>query len=187
MNDDIKPPSTSASPDLDWSQVRETVRMLHLSVAQIAMAMRDGDDSVTALTNSFTAMVGSTNMIAAAAKDLPDDEQGMKRTIEEQCVTVSGQMHEAIVAFQFYDKLSQRLGHVNKSLESLAELVSDAARLYSPYEWRGLQQQIRAQYSMQEEQEMFDALHAGSSIEEALQLLVRRREEAKAEDDIELF
>ena len=31
-------PSTAVSPDLDWSQIRETVLMLFLSVAQIEIA-----------------------------------------------------------------------------------------------------------------------------------------------------
>lgn len=31
---------------LDWSQVRETVRMINLAVAQIEMSMNEGDDSI---------------------------------------------------------------------------------------------------------------------------------------------
>lgn len=186
MNEDIKQPSTASAPDLDWSQIRETVRMLHLAVAQIEMAMRDGDESINTLSSSFTTMIGSINTIAAAADDLPEDNGAIKQTIESQCATVTGQMHGAIVAFQFYDKLSQRLGHVNHSLAALAHLVHDQVRLYNPYEWRGLQKSIRSQYSMKEEQDMFDALLAGATIEEALQLLAAQGEE-EAPDDIELF
>lgn len=186
MNDETKRPSTAFSPDLDWSQIRETVRMLHLSVAQIEMAMRDGDDSINALSNSFTTMIGSINAISMAAEDLEEDEKGIKSTIEGHCGTVVGQMQGAIVAFQFYDKLSQRLSHVNHSLAALAQLVDDQAKLYSPYEWRALQQKIRSQYSMREEQAMFDAVLAGASIEDALHMLAQQAP-AEETNDIELF
>jgi hypothetical protein len=188
MNDQNLQPSTASAPDLDWSQIRETVRMLHLSVAQIEMAMRDGDDSVMALSNSFTTMIGNVNVIGQAADDLPDDDQGVKRTIKDNCATVGGRIQEVIVAFQFYDRLSQRLAHVNHSLESLANLVADQARLFSPYEWRALQQQIRSKYSMQEEQDMFDALLKGASIQEALDILSQAQSgDSGSVDDIELF
>jgi hypothetical protein len=42
-------PSTSARPDLDWSQVRETIMMLNLAVAQIEMALKDSGGSVEIL------------------------------------------------------------------------------------------------------------------------------------------
>ncbi|MDT8382877.1 MAG: hypothetical protein RRB22_00520 [Gammaproteobacteria bacterium] len=39
-------PSNSDNPDLDWSQVRESVMMLDLVIAQIAGSLQDGDESV---------------------------------------------------------------------------------------------------------------------------------------------
>ncbi len=36
--------SSAQNPDLDWSQGRETVRMVNLAVAQIEMSMTEGDD-----------------------------------------------------------------------------------------------------------------------------------------------
>jgi hypothetical protein len=188
MTDEMRQPSTAQAPDLDWSQIRETVRMLNLSVAQIGMALREGDDSITSLSHSFTTMIGSVNEIEKAAKDLPEDERGAGQCITHHCATVTEHMLSAIVAFQFYDKLSQRLNHVNNSLAELAALVDDSARLYNPYEWSALQQKIRSQYSMREEQEMFDALLAGASIDEALHLLEHKRQQGDGVDnEIELF
>lgn len=65
-------PSNAASPDLDWSQVSETVRMLNLAVAQISMAMHEGEDSVESLTRCFTNMVGHVEDIAKTATSLAD-------------------------------------------------------------------------------------------------------------------
>lgn len=187
-NETNKGLSTAEQPDLDWSQIQETVRMLHLAVAQLDMAMREGDESIDTLSNSFTSMIGEVNIIASVAKTLeqPDDNLEVEQTIEQHCDQVSAQMRAAIVAFQFYDKLSQRLSHVMHSLESLADLVGDRARLYHPYEWVGLQEKIRSRYSTPEEQDMFDALLGGASIQEALQLCEQKRS-ARSDDDIELF
>ncbi|CAK0775166.1 Chemotaxis protein [Gammaproteobacteria bacterium] len=183
-------PSSAHAPDLDWSQVRETVRMLHLAVVQIEMAMREGDDSINALTHSFTTMIGCVNAMNGAVANIhPNDENmDLKSIIEENCGRVNERMRGAVVAFQFYDKLSQRLGHVSHSLSALAELVSDSHRLFNPREWKGLQEMIRSKYAMRFEQEMFDNLLAGMSVYESLKRVEsRQREVPMAEDDIELF
>ena len=181
--------STAERPDLDWSQVRETVRMINLAVAQIDMAMRQSDDSIDALTGSFTAMVDHVNAIGEAAAAISGDENlPAVENIQRNCQEVSANMQHSIIAFQFYDKLSQRLDHVNHSMTLLAELVADQSRLFNPAEWVGLQNQIRSRYSMVEEQDMFDALLAGASIEEALDLCREKVNHMTSSiEDIELF
>ncbi|NNJ92968.1 MAG: hypothetical protein HKP55_14925 [Gammaproteobacteria bacterium] len=181
--------SFAEKPDLDWSQVRETVRMLSLAVAQIEMAMNQSDDSLGALTTSFTAMVEQTQKISAAAEkiSIEGNEQPVA-DIQGQCTELANSVNHSIVAFQFYDKLTQRLDHVNHSLNALAELVSDQARLYNPNEWMSLQGSIRGRYSMIEEQEMFDALLSGASVEEALEICrAKVNEVANSADQIEFF
>lgn len=180
--------STSSAPDLDWSQVTETVRMLNLAVAQISMAMHEGEDSVESLTVSFAGMVGHVNQIAQAVTG-PDGDtmpSAIQSTVLAQCAEVQGGIQQSIVAFQFYDRLSQRLDHVRYALDALSALVSDKSRLFNPEQWQMLQQQIRSKYSMQEEQEMFEALLNGASTEDALDI-VRKRVHDGDIDDIELF
>jgi len=177
----LTPKSSAQAPDLDWSQIRETVLMLNLSVAQIERAMNEGNESVGTLTNSFTTMAGNASIIAEAGSQLPDSPE--KQAIMSNCETVMGQMQSAIIAFQFYDKLTQQLDHASNSLASLAELVSDQQALYNPYEWRGLQEKIRSKYTNEEDKLMFDAVLNGATVEEALQLKI----EAAADDDVELF
>ena len=181
--------SVAERPDLDWSQVRETVRMLSLAVAQIEMAMNQSDDSISALTSMFTSMVERTQKISDVTEkiSLEGNEEPVNE-IKTQCAELSGSVNHSIIAFQFYDKLTQRLDHVNHSLNELAELVSDQGRLYNPHEWIGLQGSIRGRYSMVEEQEMFDALLSGATIEEALEICREKvNEVANSADEIEFF
>jgi hypothetical protein len=177
-------PSNSFNPDLDWSQVRETLRMLNLAVAQIASALTEGDDSVTALGDAFTSMAGNAEVILLAAGELPPSTA--RTTVTDKCRAISGQMRETIIAFQFYDKLTQRLTHVANSLKALGDLVADRDQLYNPYAWRGMQEKIKSKYTVEAERVMFEELLKGATVEEALERCRAIQARAKR-DDVELF
>lgn len=180
------PASTAARPDLDWSQVRETILMLGLAVSQIEMAMKDSGESVDMLANSFTTMFGHVQVIADVAKSIPEGDA--RDNIQGNCAFVSAKMQEAIIAFQFYDRLVQRLSHVCHSIDELADLISDSGRLYNPHEWFGLQQKIRSKYTMEEEKLMFDALMEGKTVKDALAIYLERKgQSTKTATDVELF
>jgi len=172
--------SNAQNPDLDWSQVRETVRMMNLAVAQIEMSMKEGDDSVDTLTDAFTTMAGRVQVIEQLAKENDDNKS---KNIVGQCEAISAEMQHAIMAFQFYDKLTQRLSHVSHSLAGLVDLVGDNNRLYNPIEWSLLQEKIKSKYTMPAEHEMFEKMMQGMSIEEVL----KQSQQTNVEDDIELF
>ncbi len=188
MTDQSTRPSNAQQPDLDWSQVRETIRMLFLAVAQIEIAMTESDDSVDHLTTSFTTMVAYEKNIALAVDELPDSEDTrvLRGTISHNADKVTDEMQSAIVAFQFYDKLTQRLAHVSSALESLSELVGDSSKIYNPAEWQKLQQTIKSRYSMREEHEMFDSVMAGSDIRGAVRQYYATHND-NHDDDIEFF
>lgn len=190
MNENIEtyavPPSSAARPDLDWSQVRETILMLNLAMAQIEVALRDSGGSVDVLTNTFTGMYGNLMALVEAAHTLPDSP--VKQAIQESGMAVSGQMQHAIVAFQFYDRLSQRLSHACHSLDDLTAIVSDPARLYNPYAWHALQQKIRSRYTMEDEKLMFDTLLETGNVQAALDQYVNgKHQQAGDSPDVELF
>jgi hypothetical protein len=87
-------------------------------------------------------------------------------------------MNGAIVALQFYDKLSQRLTHISHALASMAELINNPERLTSPYEWHGLQEMIKSKYTNEPDRAMFDAILNGSSVEEAIKLSEHQKKTA---------
>lgn len=178
-------------PDLDWSQVRETVLMLELAAGQVEAAMRESNTSVEVLTDTFTSLAGTLQLIDAAVDTLPDTVGNglVKAEIQDNTKLVSRKIHDSIVAFQFYDKLVQRLAHVCNGLENLSQLVSDQSRLFQPNEWVKLQDLIRSKYTMTEERAMFDAVIHGMSVEQALEhyMEVRMKEVEESGGEIELF
>ncbi len=183
--------SLAATPDLGWSQVRETVLMLELAAGQVEAAMKDSNNSVEVLTDTFTALAETLGVIEAAVATLPDTVgNGMvKSEIQGNTQLVSRKVHQAIIAFQFYDKLVQRLDHVCHCLGGLSGLVADKTRLYNPEEWVALQDTIKSKYTMIEEREMFEAVLGGMAVAAAIEQFMSRREEATASagGDIELF
>ena len=176
------------SPDLDWSQVRETVLMLELAAGQISAAMHESNEPVNVLTSGFTALASLLARIQAALGALPDtpENAALKQELLGSTGEVNAVVTQSIVAFQFYDKLSQRLDHVGHALAKLSDLVADRSRLFNPEEWKALQQAIRSRYSTAEEVAMFEAVLAGATVQEALQAFVANRRE-HASNDIELF
>jgi hypothetical protein len=186
--------STALRPDLDWSQLKETVLMLNLAVAQIDGSLHEGNSSIETLSASFTGLATNLSDIQSSILQIKDKDEGndvdkLSLIIEGSTSTALDKVHSAIIAFQFYDKLTQRLDHVSESLGALTTLISDPAALYSPVEWRALQESIRGRYSMKEERNMFDKVIAGVPIEEALadfnQALLDKVD--CEEDEIELF
>ncbi len=182
---DKKVPSDASNPDLDWSQIRETVLMLNVALSQVERSMTEGDESINNLTKLFTALMGKLQVIQMASETLPDSRE--KNAITDNCRNVSEMVNEVIVAFQFYDKLTQRLSHVSLNLSALGDLISDRHRLYSPYEWRGLQEMIKSKYYIDTDRQMFNAILKGASVKEALDVAEAQRRREKEKNGVEVF
>jgi len=179
-----KIPSDANNPDLDWSQIRETVMMLNVALSQVERSMTEGDESINNLTKLFTGLMGKLQVIQMASETLPENRE--KTAIMENCRHVTEMVNDVIVAFQFYDKLTQRLSHVSLNLSALGDLISDGHRLYSPYEWRGLQEMIKSKYYIDSDRQMFNAILKGASVKEALDIGDSHRQKEK-ENAVEVF
>ncbi len=178
----------SDAEEVSWTHVHETIRMLFLSVAQIEIALRESEDSVDQLAKTFTSMLGRETQIAQSVDQLlrEGSDQGICQAIKDNTEQTADNMRTAVVAFQFYDKLTQRLSHVGTSIEDLSELLGDESRIGKIAEWRSLQDGLKSRYSMSEECELFNAVMEGGDVRAA----VRRYNETHSQDlldDIELF
>ena len=175
--------SDSKNPDLDWSQVRETVKLLNVSAAQVDVILQESESAVNKLTDSFTDIVDSiqaitNHLLALEASDKKDE-------VLACCSETKAKIQAAIIAFQFYDRMQQCLQHVTSNLRGLSKLVEVPERLYNPAEWHEFQKQIRSQFTMESEKMMFDAILAGKSIDDAIAAKNALLKEQS--DDIELF
>jgi uncharacterized protein YqgV (UPF0045/DUF77 family) len=164
--------------------------MLNLAIAQVSGSLVNGDESVAELTESFTSMAGAImeirETIEATGTPVEGLENNVLETIDQKCQMLSDKVQSAIIAFQFYDRFTQNLSHVNESLNSLGDLIGDQSKLYNPEEWTRYQQAMRNRYSMPEEHEMFDMIVSGASVAEVLENFKSKKVEHEV-GEIELF
>ncbi|WP_297574376.1 hypothetical protein [uncultured Deefgea sp.] len=159
--------SAAHNPDLDWDQIRETILMMGIAVAQVRHAMEEGSASFTALANSFALtcqhIEALNTQLTQILPTLPT-----KLDLENKIADITEQNMQSIIAFQFYDRLSQRLEHVCSTISELAVLVADHALPHQAQAWLDLQRKIRSQYTMEQEKVLFDAILHGDPIHTAL-------------------
>ncbi len=165
----------------DVCQIRRTVRMLDLAAARVSYALQDGNDSVETLINSFTHMTEHVMAIQKGIEELPNTPE--KDQLLTNCQQAMNTVQETTMAFQFYDRLNQRMQHISISLDELSSLIDEPERMSKPESWKELEVKIRSHYTLDNDLEMFDAVLAGGNIEDILS----KATEAKEEVAVELF
>jgi len=188
---------------LGAEEVQQTILILNLSVAQIDLSITEGDHSVNTLIDSFTFMSQHIEEIQASSQNIldlvSDNEaaQSYNTLLASHTTELASKMQQAIIAFQFYDKLSQRLEHVSKGLSGLAEIVSHEMRVKNREEWDAFKQTVRKGTTMREEEELFELIFDQHiPTDEAIEIMRSRmltrmkenkNEATEEEDEIELF
>ncbi|WP_299797930.1 hypothetical protein [uncultured Shewanella sp.] len=167
---------------VDWCHIQESLKILLLAMAQIELSLTDGEHNVTELGSLFTKMakhLDGVNSYLSQQADTPAE-------ITSHGEDLAASINEGVVAFQFYDRVSQRLQHVIMGLALMEEVLNSKQLRISPDAWKKLQQEIQQSYSLDCERKMFDLVLQGTPIHEALKLYRDENQSAK-EDDIELF
>ena len=100
---------------------------------------------------------------------------------------IHAKIQQGIVAFQFYDRISQRLEHVSNSLHRVGDVIGCVQDRHDPDCWHALQHDIKAKYTMESERVVFDHIMSGSSVEEALQAYKNHQARSAPDDEVELF
>lgn len=185
-------PSNASNPDLDWSQVRETISLICVAIVQIKTSLAESGHSMSYLTESFTRIA---TMACQINNDITASDTAESNTaIVNAASEIQQEINGCITSFQFYDRITQRLDHVSEGLLDLNKVLGDPAHLYNPNSWKEIQDGIKSSYSMEEERIMFEHVMLGASVEEALEVYnhnfrnrVSTVEEQNSEDDIELF
>jgi hypothetical protein len=179
----------------NWSHVQETITMLYLAVCQIKSSLTESNRSMDQLTSSFTELASHSHEVNNRALNLekPEQWQDFKDEITTTTQQMQAKISEAITAFQFYDRISQRLDHVALSLEQTTDLMSHPEKLHKPEEWKGIQNEVKSSYSMEAERIMFEHIMRGASVKEALEIYNHHFSETDSlvlddtDDEIELF
>src|SRR5437868_4271005 len=151
---------TAADPQSErWAAERQMATMLDLCETQMGSALQESDQAVDSLIKVFTSLADMMRGIGAMSANLPPQvKAAVAQDLDRQVAIISRQIGSAVIAFQFYDKLSQRLGHVRYSLNTLGEFVCDASKAQQPDQWNRLHTTLRGLYRTQEEREIFQLM-----------------------------
>lgn len=177
----------------DLIHIKETITMLCLAVCQIEASVKESNTSVDALTASFTDLADHSREVDDHVQAMDDlsDLNDIKRQVNETSVEMQEKIKQAITAFQFYDRVSQRLDHVARNLERVSEVIGNPSDINNPAIWENIQNEVKGSYSMESERIMFEHIMRGASVKEALEIYHHHfdKEEAGEEngDEIELF
>lgn len=157
-----------AAPLADWTPEQQIAHMLDLCEAQMESAMCESDLAVDALIKAFSGLADTARTMNAMAAKLTPEQREVLGTndLKKQMESIERQMSSAVVAFQFYDKLTQRLGHVRYSLSSLALFVCDRAQTSQRDQWRRLFTTLKRLYRTEEEKQIFQMMVEGASADE---------------------
>jgi hypothetical protein len=152
----------------EWTPERQIAHMLELCEAQMESALAESDLAVDTLVKTFTGLAESTRSIGILADERPHEQRDAKGAdLDVQLAKIRAQIAQAIVAFQFYDKLTQRLGHVRYSLSTLAMFVCDKSQTAQREKWERLFSTLRRLYRTEGEREIFQLMMNGASADEA--------------------
>lgn len=154
-------------------------------------ATQDSDVAVDMLINSFSDLMTLVRELNSENAENHSDTQVIKFTSEDEMKqryqTLMRQVNNAIVAFQFYDKLSQRLGHVRYSLSTLALFICDRLNSQKPEHWEKLLGTLGRLYRTAEERAIFDSIASSLSLNTNGEKPKPLSQGASPEGSIELF
>lgn len=167
---------------LKQEQLESTIKMLALAAAQIEATMIEAGNSVSELSTAFSEIAEKFHHLDG------HDSDTVIEVNREDFQALRQKINSAIVAMQFYDRMSQRLHHVNTGLTETAGLLEDPNGI-EDHDWAVLQEGIKQKYTMESERQMFDQIVAGTALDDALETFKRVTSEtlSKSADDIELF
>lgn len=177
----------------DLLHVKETITMLCLAVCQIEATVNESNGSVNALTDSFTELAEHSRVVNQHIQAINDvsDLKNIKQQVSATSQEMQHKITQAITAFQFYDRVSQRLDHVARNLERVGEVIGNPADINNPEIWAAIQEQVKDSYSMESERIMFEHIMRGATVKEALEIYQHQfstNDPGDADgDEIELF
>ena len=163
--------------------------LTRLAAAQIQVSVTEADMEVNKLTESFTDIVEQDRGLRDLVDSLPDtpDMLGIKEAISSQTTALGANVQNAIVAFQFFDRMCQRLDHSIRCLKELSHLeqADHETKLTAIHGYKDI---IYQSYTMEEERILFDAVLNRENFDEAIKSYIESREQSDDDDDdIEFF
>ena len=160
------------------------VTLLQLAAAQLALSLKETEQPFDNLSKLFIEIVEGYNQIETLIGS--DNEQDLEQLKYLHSQT-QGRVRNAIVDFQFYDRMTQRLQHIMATIEDAISCLKPDTGI-NDKQWQHIFDNIEKSYTMREEIQLFNSIRNGEGFEQAVQSLIQKTFEKEAvESEIELF
>jgi hypothetical protein len=125
------------------SVIAEFGRLLETFSAQLAESLREADRECTAVGQSFHDLAAAKARIEQVACP-----PAAREALAQECAAIGGSLGSAVVALQYHDRLTQRIGHIRVGLNHLQMLLSESTQR-SDEEWLDLLQNVDRTYHLE--------------------------------------
>ena len=160
------------------------VTLLQLAAAQLALSLKETEQPFDDLSKLFIEIVEGYNQIEGL---IGSDQQDDIVKLQELHSNTQSRVRSAIIDFQFYDRMTQRLQHIMSNIEDAINAL-EAKKNGDEAEWNKIFDRIEKSYTMREELELFNSIRSGVGFETAVKSLIEQTFKKDAvESEIELF
>ncbi len=123
--------------------IDEFGRLLEIFSVQLAESLHEADRDCTAVGDSFHDLAQARSNVARVS--CPEPQASVLR---RQCARIDESIGAAVVALQYHDRLTQRIGHIRVGLNHLQQLLRHQSQRTSE-EWLELLQNVDRSYHLE--------------------------------------
>ena len=124
---------------------RQLINSLALALTQIEMTFQESDDRVCEVFEAISDVSEAADALRAGDVDV--NALAGKLDVE---------VKKAVQSLQFYDRLSQRVSHIEENIRSVIAIMESPDEDHTKL-WEKLQGRLRSVYSTEQEQALFCA------------------------------
>ena len=157
---------------------QEAARLLLLCTTQLELSTKQSDTEILTLSDVFQSL-------AKICAEL-ESEKSHSSKLDDLHQQIQHSVNNGVMAFQFYDRLSQQLEHIQQGMDQLSYLIQDSENLADEEKWLELRAHLKTCYSMESEHQIYKAIMDGKTKQQALEIH-QQLEQQNDDDDIELF
>ncbi len=154
-------------------------QLLKLTAAQLRLSKYESAGPVETLSATFTELARITSELFAQSQH--NSQNPVNQFLFEQLTQM---IQNAVVAFQFYDRLSQNMDHIIEHLESAQQLLEQGKSEHHEV-WQEVILDMKKSYTMENERKIYNAIMQGASVDQAM--LVCKTPKPDDSSDIEFF
>ncbi len=160
------------------------ITLLQLAAAQLALSLKETEQPFDDLSKLFIEIVEGYNSMEGL---IGSPEQSDIEKLQSLHQGTQAKVRNAIMDFQFYDRMTQRLQHIMATIQDAIQTLEIKAK-GNDTEWHEIFERIEKSYTMREEKQLFDSIRSGEGFESAVKSLIEQTFKKEAvESEIELF